>query len=135
VRAETLGAREMPTSPSQLLRFRSAWAAGLLAAAGVGAWVALARASAERVEVDEETGIVTCRAGELRYEFRGATATEALYDLRQDRRCVFNVIAQHPEDAARFRALVQREVGAQKLASLCDRFAASRARLAALGYL
>ena len=134
LRAESIGAREMPSFPSQLLRFRSAWAVAVLAAAGGVAWFGLARAGSV-VQVDEETGTVTCQVGDLRYEFRGASASEAIYDVRRDRRCVLNVLAQHPDDAARFRALVQREVGAEKLAALCDRFAASRARLAALGYL
>ena len=124
----------MSSPPSQLLRFRSAWAVAVLAAAVGAAWFGLARAGSP-VRVDEEAGIVTCQVGDLRYEFHGATASEAIYDTRRDRRCVLNVIAQYPDDAARFRTLVQREVGAERLAALCDRFAVSRARLAALGYL
>ena len=85
--------------------------------------------------MDEEAGIVSCRVGNLRYEFNGATEREALYDLSSDRRCTTNVIEQHPADAARCRDMVERELGATKLASLRERFARSRERLRALGYL
>lgn len=122
----------MPNTPSQLTRLRSAWAAGVLVAAGLAAWCSFDRDS---VSVDEKAGVVSCRVGDLLYEFHGATASEALFDLRNDRRCVVNVISQRPEDAARIRELVKRDVGSEKLEALCDRFAPSRARLAALGYL
>jgi hypothetical protein len=125
----------MPNTPSQLNRFRSAWAVAVLAAAAGAVWFGLAHAAGGGVHVDEEAGIVSCQVGDLRYEFHGATVSEAMYDVRRDRRCAVNVIAQHPDDAARFRELLKREFGAEKLQALCDRFAPSRARLAALGYL
>lgn len=85
--------------------------------------------------VDEEAGIVSCRVGDLRYEYYGTTEREALYDVSRDRRCTNNIITQHPAEAARCREMIEKELGPEKLTYLRDRFARSRERLRALGYL
>ena len=134
-RAVWVRVRTMPNSPSLTSRFRSVWAVAVLAVAGAGAWFALSGTASGAVQVDEEAGIVSCRVGDLRYEYYGTTEREALYDVSRDRRCTNNIIEQHPAEAARCREMIEKELGPEKLANLRDRFARSRERLRALGYL
>jgi hypothetical protein len=134
-RAVWVRVRTMPNAPSQTSRFRSVWAVAVLAVAGASAWFAISARAAGAVQVDEELGIVSCVVDGLRYEYYGTTEREALYDVSRDRRCTKNIIEQHPTAAARCRAVIEKELGPEKLAELRERFARSRERLRALGYL
>jgi hypothetical protein len=109
----------------------------LVLATGAGAAAAAfsRRVEASAPATETVAGLYATEAEGFRYEYHAPTGTEGLYELRTLREPPVDVLAAHPEIAARCRTSLQKKLGVANLDELRAAHADTIRRLKALGYL
>jgi hypothetical protein len=79
--------------------------------------------------------VLSLDEGDLRYTYHVMSATEALFDLREDPRCLRNLLPGRAGDARRLRRRLESEWGVVSLDDLRERKRRMIEELETLGYL
>jgi len=93
----------------------------------------------ERAPVEEQPdsspAILKYDKDGLRYTYHVPTASESLFDLAADPRCLVNLAQQRPDVLERMRAELEAELGVESLDVMREDFSEHIERLRDLGYL
>lgn len=114
-------------------RRRAAAVVVTAAAACFAAFACFGRSHASAIDADG--AVAACECDGFRYEYNVLTGGERLFELKGGAPVFVDVLGAHPEEAAKCRETIERDLGVQRLEELRARRADAIRRLHAVGYL